>query len=172
MASSSGHQPDFVALNRGRYLCSAGQPSRWALAHISSYLFVCVYVCMYLIWSLHVLVATLSLPLPRRICNCCRTSVCLSVCLSATLHKNYWTDVHEIFREGWQQANDQIKFWLRSASQIQIVALVRRALVEVYTFSVLLLFERPFVKQFALCSRTVVCPVLSACDIAVLWPNS
>jgi len=101
-----------------------------------------------------------------------RLSVCLSVCLSATLHKNYWTDVHEIFREGWQQANDQIKFWLRSASQIQIVALVRRALVEVYTFSVLLLFERPFVKQFALCSRTVVCPVLSACDIAVLWPNS
>jgi len=25
-----------VALNRGRHLCSAGRPSRWALAHISS----------------------------------------------------------------------------------------------------------------------------------------
>jgi len=26
-----------AALNRGRHLYSAGQPSRWALAHISSY---------------------------------------------------------------------------------------------------------------------------------------
>ena len=33
---SSGRQPNFAALNRGRYLCSAGRPSRWALAHISS----------------------------------------------------------------------------------------------------------------------------------------
>ena len=35
-ASSSGRQPHFAALNRGRHLCSAGRPSRWALAHISS----------------------------------------------------------------------------------------------------------------------------------------
>ena len=33
-ASSSGRQPNFAALNRGRHLCSAGRPSRWALAHI------------------------------------------------------------------------------------------------------------------------------------------
>jgi len=32
--SSSGRQPNFTALNRGRHLCSAGRPSRWALAHI------------------------------------------------------------------------------------------------------------------------------------------
>ena len=32
--SSSERQPNFVALNRGRHLCSAGWPSRWALAHI------------------------------------------------------------------------------------------------------------------------------------------
>jgi len=32
--SSSGRQPDFAALNRGCHLCSAGRPSRWALAHI------------------------------------------------------------------------------------------------------------------------------------------
>ena len=32
--SSSGRQPNFAALNRGRHLYSAGQPSRWALAHI------------------------------------------------------------------------------------------------------------------------------------------
>jgi len=31
---SSGREPNFAALNRGRHLCSAGQPSRWALAHI------------------------------------------------------------------------------------------------------------------------------------------
>jgi len=35
--SSSGHQPNFAALNRGRHLYSAGRPSCWALAHISSY---------------------------------------------------------------------------------------------------------------------------------------
>ena len=34
MASSSGRQPNFAVLNRGRHLCSAGRPSRWALAHI------------------------------------------------------------------------------------------------------------------------------------------
>ena len=37
-ASSSGRQPNFVALNRGRHLYSSGRPSRWALAHISSLL--------------------------------------------------------------------------------------------------------------------------------------
>jgi len=39
MASSSGRQQNFAALNRGRHLCSAGRPSRWALAHISSSIF-------------------------------------------------------------------------------------------------------------------------------------
>ena len=33
-ACSSGRQPNFAALNRGRHVCSAGRPSRWALAHI------------------------------------------------------------------------------------------------------------------------------------------
>ena len=32
--SISGCQPNFASLNRGRYLYSAGWPSRWALAHI------------------------------------------------------------------------------------------------------------------------------------------
>jgi len=35
--SSSGRQPNFAALNRGRHLYSAGRPSRWALAHISTF---------------------------------------------------------------------------------------------------------------------------------------
>jgi len=34
IASSSGRQPNFAALNRGRHLCLAGRPSRWALVHI------------------------------------------------------------------------------------------------------------------------------------------
>jgi len=34
--SSSGHQPNFAALNRGHHLYSAGWPPRWALAHISN----------------------------------------------------------------------------------------------------------------------------------------
>ena len=34
--SSIGRQLNFAALNRGRHLYSAGRPSRWALAHISS----------------------------------------------------------------------------------------------------------------------------------------
>jgi len=33
-ASSSGRQPNFSALNRGRHLCLTGRPSGWALAHI------------------------------------------------------------------------------------------------------------------------------------------
>jgi len=33
-ASSSGRQPNFAALNRGRHVCSAGRLSRWAFAHI------------------------------------------------------------------------------------------------------------------------------------------
>ena len=37
--SSSGHQPNFAALNRGRHLYSEGWPSRWALAHILVLLF-------------------------------------------------------------------------------------------------------------------------------------
>jgi len=32
--SSSGRQPNFAALNKGRHLYLAGRPSRWALAHI------------------------------------------------------------------------------------------------------------------------------------------
>jgi len=35
--SSTGRQPNFAAFNRGRHLYAAGRPSRWTLAHISSY---------------------------------------------------------------------------------------------------------------------------------------
>jgi len=35
--TSSGRQPNFAALNRGRNLYSTGRPSRWALARISSF---------------------------------------------------------------------------------------------------------------------------------------
>jgi len=34
--------------------------------------------------------------------------VCLSVCLLATLRKNFRMDLHEIFRKGWQWANEHM----------------------------------------------------------------
>ena len=42
--SSSGRQPNFAALNRGRHLYSAWWSSRWAFAHIL------VYMCFYLLF--------------------------------------------------------------------------------------------------------------------------
>ena len=35
--SSSERQPNFAAVNRGRHLCCAERPSRWALVHTSSF---------------------------------------------------------------------------------------------------------------------------------------
>ena len=57
--SSNGRQPNFAALNRGRHLCSAGRPSRWALAHILVFLFF--YFCMFvfLLWSPYVIGQTI-----------------------------------------------------------------------------------------------------------------
>jgi len=79
--------------------------------------------------------------------------VCLFVfvCLLATLRKNFQTNLHEIFTQGWQWAIEQIvKFWWRSGSRIRIririrnqiriwiriATLVKCALAEVYTVPV------------------------------------
>jgi len=61
--SSSGRQPNFAALNRGRYLYSARRPSRWALSHI---------------------LVTFRVSRRRRemYCGHARLCVCLSVCVS------------------------------------------------------------------------------------------
>ena len=80
--------------------------------------------------------------------------VCLFVfLLSATLRQNFRMDLRVIFREGWQWANEEmIKFWWRYGSRIWIrirtwiATLVRRALAEVCTISVLLV-------MVALCNR-------------------
>ena len=49
----------------------------------------------------------LLLPRPRRLCF----RRCLSVCLFATLHKNFRMDVHEMFMEGWQcPVNKRLNF--------------------------------------------------------------
>jgi len=58
------------------------------------------------------------------------------VCLLATFRNSLQTDLHEIFREGWQWAGEQmVKFWWRSGSQIRIwiriTTLVRHAVAEV-----------------------------------------
>jgi len=44
--SSSGRQPNFAALNRGRHLYSAGRRSRWALAHILVFFYIFVLFCV------------------------------------------------------------------------------------------------------------------------------
>jgi len=78
------------------------------------------------------------LPPPRRLFSS------LFVCLLANLRKNFQTDLHEIFREGWQWANKQmVKFRRRSLTDLpdgttDIATLVRRALAEVCTVPVLL----------------------------------
>ena len=71
----------------------------------------------------------------------------LSVCLLATLRENFGTDMHEIFREGWQWTNkEMVTFWWRSGSrvwiqiQIHIATLVTCALAEVCTVPALLVF--------------------------------
>ena len=43
--SSSGRQPNFVALNRGHHLYLAVRPSFWALAHIASFILHCYRPC-------------------------------------------------------------------------------------------------------------------------------
>jgi len=43
--SGSGHQRNFAASNRGRHLYSARRPSRWALAHISSCMYILIFSC-------------------------------------------------------------------------------------------------------------------------------
>jgi len=47
------------------------------------------------------------LPPPRRLCNRRCLFVCLSVCPLATLRKIFRMALYEIFREGWQTANEQ-----------------------------------------------------------------
>jgi len=51
---------------------------------------------------------------------------CLSVYLLATLRKNFQTDLHEIFREGWQWANERmIKFQWRSGHRLDTGIVLR-----------------------------------------------
>ena len=66
--------------------------------------------------------------------------VCLSVCLLATLHKNFHTDLHEIFKERWQWASEQMMVAIRI--RIRIATLVRRTLAEMCTVPALLVSYR------------------------------
>ena len=70
-----------------------------------------------------------------------RGYVIVAFCLLATLRKNVETDLHEIFTEGRQRAEEQmIKFWCRYGSRINIhiATMVGRAVAEVCTVPVLL----------------------------------
>ena len=64
--------------------------------------------------------------------------VCLSV---SNLRKNSGMHLHEAFSEGWHLANEHVvKFWWQSGSRIRIATLVRRALAEVCTVPVLVVY--------------------------------
>jgi len=63
--SSSGSEPNFAALNRGRHLHSEGWPSRWALAHMSSFIYC----------SLGIIVVACSLHYALGNCVSCRYNV-------------------------------------------------------------------------------------------------
>ena len=70
-ASSSGRQPNFTALNRGRHLCSAGRLSRWALAHI---LVLIMYFTGYFFALNHVFVTYNQRSGPRELLSTSRTA--------------------------------------------------------------------------------------------------
>ena len=61
--SSSGHQPNFAALNRGHHLYSTGRPSRWGLAHILVFTATCVadadIIFLSCLWSPYVIPQTI-----------------------------------------------------------------------------------------------------------------
>ena len=68
--TSSGRQPNFASLNRGRHLYLAGRPSRWALAHISGFGFnlvmVLIFFLVIVVWILFVsLVNVMTIFLPN-----------------------------------------------------------------------------------------------------------
>ena len=71
--SSSKRQPNFVALNRGHHLYSAGRPSCWALAHI----------LVNVNSRSHSLFTFVERELTFTFAICCRPYICLSsICLS------------------------------------------------------------------------------------------
>jgi len=97
-----------AALNRGRHLYSAGRPSRWALAHISSYLlsFIGVSLTVWLkSWSFEFIFGR---PFVKRFALCYLTVVCLSclsvlscpVCNVGVLWPNGWMDRDETLHAG------------------------------------------------------------------------
>ena len=58
-------------------------------------LHVCMYVCMYVYMY-----------------------VCMYVCMLPTFLKNYWTELHEIFKDDLSSSKDQsIRFWERSGQR-------------------------------------------------------
>jgi len=109
--SSGGRQPNFVALNRGCHLYSAGRPSRWALAHISSWLYINAVVVTQCILSSEQRTfirhnatgayfgfwATICKTICPMLSDC---PVCLSVCDVGVLWLNGWMDQYQTWHGG------------------------------------------------------------------------
>jgi len=79
---SSGRQPNFAALNRGRHLYSAGRPSRWTFAHISGYFMLSV-LAQLIAWKRPSLKCV-----ERDISTCSLAHFCISTDDDVLLHQN------------------------------------------------------------------------------------
>ena len=92
--SSSGCQPNFASLNRGSHLYSAGRPSRWALAHISSchllfikWVSVCLILMQQLQWRICLLLCVFAASSLRS-----ETVNALRPCAEAAVRDDYSED--------------------------------------------------------------------------------
>jgi len=116
--SSSGRQPNLAALNRGRHIYSAGRPSRWALAHISSsFVFTCHPPCVLFLetWQtsfltafIHVENRTMSDVMYCVIQTYCRCIVEFACCTAGFAH--HW-------RCEWSQGQSEISHYSRQVFQ-------------------------------------------------------
>ena len=90
-------RPDTVCFHTQAY----GELSLWQPSFLFSYLYIMILTGWFCVWNYYLHQGDYIIIV-----------VCLSVCLLATLLRNSWTDLHKIFREGWQWAFKQlIKFW-------------------------------------------------------------
>ena len=120
-------QPNFAALNRGRHLCSAGRPSRWALAHIIV-LFVAgllAHCCgcfrgVRLLYSIYSGVPEV-LQQPKTLCNSCGPNV-QQICPLC------W-----FYHHAWQCHGSHRDMWIHHATENSITVLAASVSSPVYT---------------------------------------
>jgi len=73
-----------------------------------------------------------------------------------------------ILEKGTNGRVDDMKVSNTCESSTQFIIVMARAIIDIGK-----ILGRPFLKCFAICYRFVVlsCPILSLCNVGVLWPN-